>query len=263
VLGQVVVQDQGVLALEHEVLAHRAAGVRRHPLDRGGLGGGGVDDDRVLHRPLLLQLVVHLRDGRALLPDGDVHADQVLVPLVEDRVDEDRRLAGGAVADDQLALAAPDRDHRVDRLEARLHRLLHGLALDHAWCLELERPVRARLDRPLAVDGLAEGVDDPPDQLRPYRDARDRAGALHRLAFLDVLPIAEERDADVVLLEVEGEACDAVLELEHLRRDTVFEAVDVGDPVADLQDGADLGEVGLDVVLLDPLLEDRGDLFGT
>src|ERR687887_563124 len=35
-----------------------------------------------------------------------------------------------------------------------------------------------------------------------------------------------------------------------------------GDPIADLQDGADLREVGLDVELLDPLLQDRRDLFG-
>ena len=46
-------------------------------------------------------------------------------------------------------------------------------------------------------------------------------------------------------------------------REAVLEPVDAGDPVADLQDRADLGEVGLDVVLLDPLLEDRGDLFRT
>ena len=87
-------------------------------------------------------------------------------------------------------------------------------------------------------------------------------GAAHGLAFLDVLPLAEERDADVVLLEVEGDADDAVLELEPLERDAVLEPVHAGDAVAHLQDGADLGEVGLDVVLLDPLLEDRGDLFG-
>jgi hypothetical protein len=52
-----------------------------------------------------------------------------------------------------------------------------------------------------------------------------------------------------------------VLELEHLHRDRVLEAVDAGDAVADLQDGTDLGEIGLDVVVLDPFLEDRGDLF--
>ena len=77
-----------------------------------------------------------------------------------------------------------------------------------------------------------------------------------------MLPLAEERDADVVLLEVEGDADDAVLELEQLERDAVLEPVDAGDAVADLEHRADLGQVGLDVVLLDPLLEDRGDLFG-
>jgi hypothetical protein len=76
-----------------------------------------------------------------------------------------------------------------------------------------------------------------------------------------VLPPAEQRGADVVLLEVEGDADDAVLELEALQRDAVLEAVDAGDAVTDLQDGANLREVGLDVVLLDPLLQDRGDLF--
>ena len=74
---------------------------------------------------------------------------------------------------------------------------------------------------------------------------------------------AEERGADVVLLEVEREPDDVVLELEHLLRDGVLEPVDAGDPVADLQHGADLGEVGLDVVVLDPLLQDRGDFFRT
>ena len=45
-----------------------------------------------------------------------------------------------------------------------------------------------------------------------------RPGALDRLPFLDVLPVAEERGADVVLLEIEREPGDAVLELEHLQR---------------------------------------------
>ena len=52
-----------------------------------------------------------------------------------------------------------------------------------------------------------------------------------------------------------------MLELEHLGRDGVLEAVDAGDAVADLEHGADLGEIGLDVGLGDPLLQDRGDLF--
>jgi hypothetical protein len=52
-----------------------------------------------------------------------------------------------------------------------------------------------------------------------------------------------------------------VVELEQLPRDRALEPVDAGDPVPDLEHGADLGQVGLDVVLLDPLAEDRRDLF--
>ena len=172
--------------------------------------------------------------------------------LVDDRVDRDRRLAGRAVADDQLALAAADRDHRVDRLDAGLQRLRHRLALDDARRLELERAPLGGLDRALAVERVAERVDDAAEHALADRHAHDLAGAADGLALLDELPLAEERDADVVLLEVEREADDAVLELEHLERDAVLEAVDAGDAVADLQHGADLGEVGLDVVLLDP-----------
>ena len=53
----------------------------------------------------------------------------------------------------------------------------------------------------------------------------------------------------------------AVLELEHLHGEGVLEAVDARDAVADLEHGADLAQVRLDVEVLDSLLEDRGDLF--
>ncbi len=262
VLGEVVVDDQCVLAVVEEVLGHRSACERGHPLDRRRLVRRRGDDDRVVHRALFLQALVHLRDGRALLPDRDVDADHVRVALVDDRVDRDRRLAGAAVADDQLALAAADVRHRVDRLDAGLERLLHRLALDHARRLELEWPALARLHRAAAVHRVAERIDDAAEQAVADGHVDDRARPLDRLALLDLLPLAEERHADVVLLQIERDPDDAVLELEPLERDAVLEPVHAGDAVADLEHGADLGEVGLDVVLLDPRLEDRGDLFG-
>ena len=76
-----------------------------------------------------------------------------------------------------------------------------------------------------------------------------------------MLPVPEQRRSDVVLLEVERDADDAVVELEHLHGDGALEAVDAGDAVTDLEHGADLGEVGLDGEVLDALLEDGGDLF--
>ena len=115
---------------------------------------------------------------------------------------------------------------------------------------------------PWPSSGLPSGSTTRPSSALADGHGRDAAGAADRLALLDLVPLAEERGADVVLLEVEREADDAVLELEHLEREAVLEAVDAGDAVADLQDGADLGEVRLDVELLDPLAQDRRDLFG-
>ena len=121
-LGEVVVDDQGVAAGLHELLAHRGAGEGGDVLERSRVGGRGDDDDGVIHRAVLFQDPHGLGDLGTLLPDRDVDADDVAVLLVDDRVERDGGLAGLAVADDQLALAAADRDHGVDRLDAGLER---------------------------------------------------------------------------------------------------------------------------------------------
>src|SRR5699024_1485987 len=126
------------------------------------------DDGGVLHRTVLLERRPHRGDGRALLADGDVDAADLLLRvagfpvglLVQDRVDADRGLAGLAVADDQLALAAADRGHRVDRLEAGLQRLLDGLALHDAGRLQLEGAASDGLDLAAAVGRGAAGGGD-------------------------------------------------------------------------------------------------------
>src|SRR5581483_10900097 len=58
--------------------------------------------------------------------------------LVEDGVDTHRGLAGLAVADDELALAAADRGLRVDGLDPRLQWFFHRLAVDDRRCLQLQ-----------------------------------------------------------------------------------------------------------------------------
>ena len=261
VLRQVVVDAERVLAVVEEVLTHRAAGVRRHELDRRGLVGRRRDDDRLLERVVLAQRLGDLHHGGHALPDRDVDADQVLVLVVDDRVERDRRLAGLAVADDQLALAAADRDHRVDRLDAGLHRLLDRLALDDAGSLELSRARLVGLHVALAVERVAERVDDPAEQFVADGDLEQATGALDRVALLDLVPLAEEDGADVVGLEVQRQAGHVVRQLEHLERHAVVEAVHARDAVADREDGPDLRQVRPAVFhALDPLLEDAGDL---
>ncbi len=63
-LGQVVIDDQGVLAAVAEVLAHRAARVRGDVLHRRRFGRRGGDDDRVRHRAGFFELAHHVRSSR-------------------------------------------------------------------------------------------------------------------------------------------------------------------------------------------------------
>src|SRR5439155_14939593 len=128
----------------------------------------------------------HLGHRGRFLPDGHVDALDLLlgvargpvVPLVDDGVDGDGRLAGLPVADDQLALAPPDGRHAVDGLDPGLKRLLHRLPLDHGRRLDLEGPELLVLDGTLAVHGVADRVDHATQDAvaLPYR--QDSTGLL-------------------------------------------------------------------------------------
>ena len=104
--------------------------------------------------PASSQNLHYLRDRRTLLPDRVVNADQVVALAVDDGVERDGGLAGLAVADDQLALAAANGDHAVDRLQSGGHGLAHGLAVDDAGRQALERNELVGGDRAFVVDGL-------------------------------------------------------------------------------------------------------------
>jgi len=88
-----------------------------------------------------------------VLANRDIDANHVAALLVDDGVERDGGLAGLAVADDQLALAAADRDHGVNGLDAGLHRFLHRLARHHAGRQALHRVELRGLDGALSSIG--------------------------------------------------------------------------------------------------------------
>ena len=137
--------------------------------------------------------------------------------LVDDRVDRDRGLAGLAVADDQLALAAADRHHRVDRLEAGLQRLLDRLAIDDAG-RDAARSARTASSTigPLPSIGWPSALTTRPSSSSPTGTEMMRPVRLTGVAFLDLRVLAEQHRADALFFEVQRDAEDAVRELEHL-----------------------------------------------
>ena len=269
-LGEVVVEDDRVHPVVAEILADGAAGIGGEELQRRGLGGRRRDDDGVVERAVLLQGLDDLRHGRAFLAHRDIDAVELArfvvagvdLLLVDDGVDGDGGLAGLAVADDELALAAADGHQRVERLEAGLHRLVHRAARDDAGGLDLDPAALGALDRALAVERVAERVHDAPQQPLAHRHVDDGAGALDDVAFLDVAVFAEDHDADIVGLEIERHAPDAAGEFHHLAGLDVVEPVDPGHAVADGEHLAHLGDIGLGAEIGDLLLQDCRNFGG-
>src|SRR6202042_2928189 len=118
------------------------------------------------------------------------------------------------------------------------------------------------VDRALAIDRVAERVDAPAEQLLADRHVDDRAGALHRLAFLDFPVGAENDDADVVALEIERHAARPVLEFDHFTGLDLIETVGARDAIADAEHLSDLGYMRFSAEVGDLGFEDRGNFCG-
>ncbi len=116
-LGKIVVDDEGVLAVVTEVLTDGASGVGSQELKGSGVGGSGSDDNGVLHAVSLVKETGDVGDGGALLADGDVDAVEGLGVvtgledrlLVQDGVDGNSGLTSLSVTNDQLTLASANR----------------------------------------------------------------------------------------------------------------------------------------------------------
>ena len=106
------------------------------------------------------------------------------------------------------------------------------------------RALRA-LDRALAVDRVAERVDDAAQEPLAPRHVDDGAGALDDVAFLDVTVLAEDHDTDIVGLKIQRHPPDSAREFDHLAGLDIVEPVDPGNAVADREHLADLGDICL------------------
>merc|ERR1712205_254938 len=180
-LGQVVEDDDGVHAVVAEVLSHGHAGVGGEVLEGSSVGGSGRHDDGVLHGVSVSEPLDDLGDGGPLLADSDVDTVELLLGviglveslLVDDGVDGNGSLASLPVTNDQLTLATANGHKGVDSLDASLHRLRHGLPGDDAGGLETNTEPLAGSKGTLAIDGVAEGINDPAETLHADGDVDD------------------------------------------------------------------------------------------
>ena len=101
------------------------------------------------------------------------------------------------------------------------------------------------------VDGVAEGVHDPPEITVADRDGEDLPGPLDRLPLLDAGEVTQDDDTDLVHVQVQRQAQGPVLELEEFVGHGRGQALHVRDTVTGIGDpthlfaGGGVGFVGL------------------
>ena len=258
-LGQIVINDQGVLAAIAEVLAHRGASVRSDVLQSSRIGSRSGNDDRVVHGTVLSQLTDDVRDRGSLLANSDINADQVLALLVDDRVESDSRLAGLTVANDQLTLTAADRHHGVDGLKTGLNRLINRLTFNNARGDLFDHVVGLRIDRALAVNRLTQGVDHTANQLRADGNLKNTTRRTDGIAFRNMGVFTENNRADGVTLQVHCQAIGIARELQHFALHHVGKTMNTDNAVGNGNHGALRTKIGRDPKVFDPLLQQITD----
>ena len=133
VLGEVIINNEDVFALVHEVFGDGDTGVRCQVLHRGAFGCACMDDDGVIHGACGLQFFVYTNNVGVLLADGYVNTNDVLTLLVQNGINADGCLTGAAVADDKFTLASSDRNHGVDSFKTCLQGDINRLSVGNRW----------------------------------------------------------------------------------------------------------------------------------
>ncbi len=257
-LGEVVVNDQDIFTLVHEVLGHSSAGVRSQVLQRGGVRGVGGDHDRVVERTVVTQRLSNLRNLTDLLADTDVDADNAGVFLVDDGVDTYRCLAGVAVSNDQLTLSTTDRYQAVDALNSKLKRSVHRLPHHDVRRQSLDRHRGGRIDRASAVQRPTQRVNDPAHQVFANRDFSDATRASDLVAFFDARVLAENHGSNAIFFKVQCHADGVIRELQQLRVTDIGQAVNSRHAVGRPNDRTNVDHGQFATEFLDLALDDRG-----
>ena len=96
-----------------------------------------------------------------------------------------------------------------------------------------------RLDRPFAVDRLAQRIDDSSQQRLADRNRCDTAGAADFVAFFNAFVGAHDDDADVVLFQIQRDPLQAVGKFHEFRGADAAQSVNARQVRPDLDDRAD------------------------
>ena len=162
VAGQGVHDQQDLFSLIAEILGNgRGIGRALQPHQRAGIGGGG-NDDRAPHALFAKNLFDEFFNFTAALADQSDHDDFGFG--VARHHAEQHRLANAGAGKQPHALAAADRQQRIDRAYAHIERLVYGRPGHRVDGPTLQRTTLGSNQRTFVIQGAANAIEDPPQQ---------------------------------------------------------------------------------------------------
>ena len=261
-LGQIVVNDQYVLALMHEKLCHSCTGIGRDILQRCRLTGGSGYQDRIVHGTIFCQCIYDLGNRRGLLTDGHIHTDHIFALLVNDGVCSNGCLTGLTVTDDQLTLSAADGEHGVNGQNTGLQRYRNGFTGGNARGFMLDGAIFLNIKITFAVDGLTQSVDHTSQKLLGYRNTGFAACTGHSCSCFDTFIRTKKDTTDTVMANILYQTLDTGIKDNDLAIHGMAHTVNSGNTVADPDNSTIFLIISFKIKMRDFFFEYRDDLFG-
>src|SRR5690554_6862289 len=261
-LGQVVINNQGILTTVTEEFTHGATRVWRQILQCRRLGRTGNHNNGIGQSTSFFKLAHNVGNGGLLLADSHVHAFDATVFLVDDGVNCQRRLTNLAVTNDQLTLTTTNRNHGVHRLVTGLHRLINRFAPNYARSNLFDRIGQLGFQRALAVNRITQCVNDAAQQFITDRHFQNAASTLgtHTLGQAGVG--SQNYRTNGVTLQVQCHTIDAAREFNHFTVHHIGQAMDTYDTVRQADDGALIAGLCGNIKLGNTLLDDFANSEG-
>ena len=152
--------------------------------------------------------------------------------LIDDRVDRNCRLSCLAIANDQLALATSERDHRVDHGQPGQHRFGHQIPLDNPGRRPFDRIAPLECNGRATIERSSDWRYDAPKQSITDGHASDLAGAANLAACGNSLARRQEHDPGAFVVDGHGQAERTVREAQEFVKPRVRQTADMGNTVA-------------------------------
>ena len=263
VLGQIIVNDEDVFLLVHEILGDGYAGIRSQELHGSGISCRSGNNDRIGVGAALFKGLGQTGNTARLLANCYINTDYAGILLVQDGIDRNSGFTGTAVADDQLALSASDRNQGVNCLNTGLQRNVYGFTVSNTVSRGFNTAGLAGANFTLSVYGLAQCVNDTAQHGFAYRNFHDAAGTAYYIALLDHLVITHQNDTDLIRAKVLYHAGYAVRQFYQLGSHSAAHARYRSDAVAYLLNNTEFFQVNIGFVGLNLGSQGFSDTLGS